>query len=63
MSIPKVPSNAAIKAASTTLDEDGRFYGWWPKEAPTYPNLDSIGKNEFEAIVERILIAAYAAEE
>lgn len=52
------PHLSQIEAVAHILDEEGRFHGWWPKHAATYHNLDPIGKDEFAAIVERMLIAA-----
>ena len=55
------PSQNEIEAAARVLDSEGALHQWWPKTTPRYENLDSIGKNEFEAIVERMLIAANKA--
>jgi hypothetical protein len=52
------PNDAQIDAAARILDQEGRFHGWWPKHIATYDNLDPIARDEFEAIVERLLIAA-----
>jgi len=58
----KRPSYQSIQAAARVLDETGRHHHWWPNSIPDYENLDPIGKDEFEAIVEQILIAAQQAD-
>ncbi|HEV2674247.1 MAG TPA: hypothetical protein VGV37_06865 [Aliidongia sp.] len=47
-----------VQAAARVLDRDGRFHGWWPKTTAAYDDLDPIGKDEFESVVERMLMAA-----
>ena len=47
-----------VQAAARVLDREGRFHGWWPQATAAYDELDPIGKDEFEAIVERMLMAA-----
>lgn len=56
----KYPTDAEVDAAARVLFSDGDFHGWFPKGL-TYDLLDPIGKNEFDAIVERMLIAAAKA--
>jgi len=51
-------SDDEVQAAARVLDREGRFHGWWPKTTAAYDDLDSIGKDEFSAIVERMLMAA-----
>jgi hypothetical protein len=55
------PNDAEIDAAARVLDREGRDHGWWPASIATYDELDPIGKDEFGAIVERMLIAAAQA--
>ena len=55
------PIDQEIEAAARVLDKAGRFYRWWPETTPDYDKLDSIGRNEFEAIVEQMLMAAASA--
>jgi hypothetical protein len=55
------PTDAEIEAAANVLDSVGRQYKWWPATAPSYKTLDPIGRNEFEAIVEQMLMAAARA--
>ncbi|MEQ1810765.1 MAG: hypothetical protein ABL889_12615 [Terricaulis sp.] len=52
------PTDEEISAAARVLDKAGRFHRWWPETTPDYEKLDPIGKNEFEAIVEQMLMAA-----
>lgn len=57
------PELGAIQAAARVLDSEGRAHGWWEGSIPVYDKLDPIGKDEFQAIVERMLIAAHRALE
>lgn len=57
------PTDDEITAAARVLDRAGRFHRWWPETSPAYETLDPIGKNEFEAIVEQMLIAAAKARQ
>ena len=52
------PTDAQVDAAARVLDFYGRHHGWWPEGVADYDSLDPIGKDEFEAIVEKMLIAA-----
>ncbi len=52
------PSLDQIEAAARVLDKLGRVYGWWPESTPVYDQLDPIGKDEIQSIVEGMLIAA-----
>jgi hypothetical protein len=54
------PSAMEIEAAARELDSWGKLHGWWPEPVATYDALDPIGREEFEAIVERILMSAAA---
>lgn len=54
------PTDQEVEAAARVLDKAGRFHRWWPETAPDYDKLDPIGRNEFEAIVEQMLMAAEA---
>lgn len=47
----------AFEAACRALDKEGRAHGWWPKTVAPYPQLDTIARQEFEAVVERVLLA------
>jgi len=38
-----------------------RVFGWWPKDAKRYDDLDPIGKSEFGGLVEAMLRAAVNA--
>jgi hypothetical protein len=54
-----IPSNAEVEAAAHTLYGFGVHYNWFPKGLPgRYDEMDPIAKEEFEAIVERVLISA-----
>ena len=55
------PTFAEVEAAARELHGWGELHGWWPESVTTYDNLDPIGKDEFDAIVERVLMAASAA--
>jgi hypothetical protein len=58
------PTDAEVEAAARVLDKAGRHHHWWPKTIKPYDEFaktDPIAKDEFEAIVERILMAASAA--
>jgi hypothetical protein len=56
------PRVEQVEAAARLLHQEGRFHHWWSQDIATYDELDPIGKDEFAAIVERILIAAYKAD-
>ena len=55
------PTDAQVEAAARVLDSYGRHHSWWPKDVADYDDMDPIGKEEFEAIVEQMLIAASKA--
>jgi len=55
------PSDEEVDAAARELHWWGEQHGWWPGSVTTYDALDPIGKEEFDAIVERILMSAAAA--
>jgi hypothetical protein len=55
------PTLAEVEAAARELSFWGEVHHWWPKSDRGYDNLDPIGKDEFDAIVERVLMAASAA--
>jgi hypothetical protein len=60
------PTLKEIEAAAGVLHEAGLHHHWWAPYPKTYDELaatDAIGKDEFEAIVERMLMAANAARE
>ena len=56
------PSAGEIEAAARELQSWGALHGWWPESVATYDALDPIGKVEFDAIVERVLMSAAAAK-
>ena len=56
------PSAAEVEAAARELHSWGALHGWWPDDVTTYEALDPIGKEEFDAIVERVLISASIAK-
>jgi hypothetical protein len=49
-----------VEAAARELHGWGRLQGWWGSAATEYDDLDPIGKDEFDAIVERVLMSAAA---
>jgi hypothetical protein len=56
--IGRWPLAEEVAAAAKALDAAGRFHRWWPSSIPAYPDLDPIGKEEFEEIVVSLLQAA-----
>ena len=56
------PNDVEVEAAARELHSWGEMHGWWPQSVTTFDALDPIGREEFEAIVERILMAAAAAK-
>jgi hypothetical protein len=56
------PGEAEVEAAARELHAWGGMHGWWPEAVSSYDALDPIGKEEFDAIVERILMSAAAAK-
>ena len=57
----KRPTLAEIEAAARELHHWGVIHHWWPESVTTYENLGPVGKDEFDSIVERVLMAANAA--
>lgn len=55
------PNDAEMEAAARELHSRGKVHGWWPESVASYDDLDPISKDEFDAMVERILMAAAAA--
>jgi hypothetical protein len=55
------PSAAEVEAAGRELYSWGELHGWWPKTSVDFDTLNPIGREEFEAIVERVLMSAAAA--
>lgn len=55
------PTAQEVEAAARELDKWGQLHRWWPESVPCFDALDPIGREEFEAIVERVLMAAVAA--
>jgi len=55
------PSEDEVEAAARELHSWGEVHGWWHPRDATYDSLDPIGKEGFDAIVERILMSAAAA--
>lgn len=60
--MPVQPTQSEIDAAARVLDEVGRHHGWWPQTYARYDDMDPIGKSEFAAIVEGVLMAAATAK-
>ena len=61
---PPFPDDCEIEAAARVLFNEGSFHHWWPSFKNSYDEFvatDQIGKEEFDAIVERILFAATKA--
>lgn len=56
------PSKDEVEAAARELHSWGELHAWWPKGVTSYDALDPIGRDEFDAIVERVLMAASAAK-
>jgi hypothetical protein len=57
----KIPTDAEVDAAARQLFKEGSLHHWWPSSFPNYDGMDPIGKDEFDAIVERVLVAAAKA--
>ncbi|TGN86450.1 hypothetical protein EOW77_0017650 [Bradyrhizobium yuanmingense] len=61
----EAPTAKAVEAAARVLHDEALSYGWFGKYRKSYDELaatDSIGKYEFDGLVERMLIAARQAE-
>lgn len=56
------PSNQEVEAAGRELKWWGHEHGWWPEGSGGFDTMDPIAREEFEAIVERILMSAAAAK-
>jgi hypothetical protein len=56
------PTDHEVEAAARELYDWGALHGWWLKGESSFDALDPIGREEFEAIVERVLMAAAAAK-
>ncbi|MBR0782984.1 hypothetical protein [Bradyrhizobium iriomotense] len=57
----EAPTAEAVEAAARVLHHEAIRRGWWGKYKKSYDELaatDSIGKFEFDGLVERMLIAA-----
>jgi aromatic ring-cleaving dioxygenase len=50
-----------VAAAAAALFKEGRRHHWWRLPQERYEDLDPIGREEFEALVWRVLKAAEAA--
>ena len=55
------PTDGEVEAAARELHTWGELHGWWPPSVTTFDAMDPIGRDEFEAIVERMLMSAAAA--
>ena len=56
------PSDAEVRAAAEVLFGYGQRHGWFGKGLPeNYTDMDPIGVQEFEGIVDHILVAAHEA--
>jgi hypothetical protein len=61
MTDPDRPTIQEVEAAARVLFKEGQLHHWWRNFTKTYDELaatDPIGKDEFDGIVERVLIAA-----
>lgn len=47
-----------IEAAAKSLFDQGALHRWWPAGVKSYEGMDPVGREEFNAIVERVLLAA-----
>ena len=54
------PTDEEVEAAARELHRWGELHGWWPQSVTDYDSIDPIGKDEFDAIVERVLMSAAA---
>ena len=57
------PTSREIEAAARVLHDMGLRHHWWDPYRKSYDELaatDAVGKEEFDAIVEAVLVAAYA---
>jgi hypothetical protein len=54
------PTEQEVEAAARELHRWGKLHAWWPG-AISFDALDPIAREEFEAIVERVLMAAATA--
>lgn len=53
------PTEQHLQATARALYEEGVQHGWWPKSSPKrLEELDEIAREEFEALVERVLSPA-----
>jgi hypothetical protein len=58
------PTQEEVEAAARVLHQEGLTHAWWGSYKKSYDELaatDPIGKDEFDAIVERMLLAARRA--
>jgi hypothetical protein len=58
------PTEEDVEAAARFLHQEGLRHGWWKPYKKSYDELaatDPIGRDEFDAIVERMLLAAARA--
>jgi hypothetical protein len=65
LSLIEAPTARAVEAAARVLHHEALRHGWFGKYRKSYDELaatDSIGKYEFDSLVERMLIAAKQAE-
>lgn len=59
------PTAKAVEAAARVLHHEALRHGWWGEYKKSYDELaatDSIGKYEFDGLVERMLVAAMQAK-
>jgi hypothetical protein len=54
------PGEAEVEAAARELHAWGQLHHWWTEGISSYDAMDPIGKDEFDAIVENILMSAAA---
>lgn len=55
------PTGEQVEAAARELHSWDELHGWWRTDL-TYDALDPIGKDEFDAVIERVLRCAAAAK-
>jgi hypothetical protein len=58
------PTKEEEEAAARVLHREGLTHSWWGRYKKSYDELaatDPIGKDEFDSIVERMLLAAARA--
>jgi hypothetical protein len=57
LEMAEILDEGGIESAADSFWKEGSHHGWWSDTRPTWRDLDPIGKEEFLAIVERIVVA------